>query len=100
MPAAVAVMMVATTVATASMVVMIAATTSMVMVVAATAAAAFATHAVEHRLNLFKCGFTVFYQQTGEIERLTGQGVVGVNGHPVFGNLHHTGHEVVLFFVE
>ena len=91
------------TVSTAAVVAML------VVVAAATVVTAFAmmmattmTTAREHLdglVDLFVRGVAVLHDGTCEIERLASQGVVGVNCHTVLLDLHHLGHELMVFAI-
>ena len=56
-------------------------------------------HAVEQSHNLILGGIAVLQQQTGELQGLACQGVVGVDGHAVFLNADDTCHEPLVVLV-
>ena len=75
------------------------ATAFAVVAVVVSAAAASACQVLDEVLYLVVGGLTVLNHSACKIERLTSQGMVGVEGDAVFLNLQDFGHESVVFVV-
>ena len=71
------------------------------LVVAATSAAtaASAGHVLDKVLNLLLGSLAVLDDLTLEVESLTGQRMISVDGYAVFLDLNHLGHELVVLIV-
>ena len=75
------------------------ATAFAVVAVVVSATAASACQVLDEVLYLVVGGLTVLNHSACKVERLTSQGMVGVEGDAVFLNLQDFGHESVVFVV-
>lgn len=67
-----------------------------VAAVVASTSAAFAAQVVDHLLNLLVGGVALFQNGTRELQLLSGQRVVGVDGHMIIGYFDDASHEAAL----
>ena len=63
------------------------------------ATAAAACQVLDEMLYFLLGGLTVLNDCTREVQRLACQGMVGIDGHAVFLNLHHLSHKLVVLVV-
>ena len=50
-------------------------------------------------LNLLFCGLAVLQDKSHELQRHSGQRVIGINGHGILVDLHHASHESLVVLV-